>query len=118
MRAKDAIGAYGERVAGRWLEAEGLEVVERNWRCPDGELDLVARDGETLVFVEVKTRSSLAFGHPGEAVTRLKLARLRRLAARWLAEHDAHAREVRIDVVAVLRTRAGAARVEHLRGVG
>lgn len=120
MRAKDAVGAYGERVAERLLVEEGLEVVERNWRCARGEIDLVAVDHERdeIVFVEVKTRRGTAHGHPAEAVTRVKLARLRVLAALWLSEHDRRARGIRIDVVAVLARPAGPAVVEHLRAVG
>jgi putative endonuclease len=117
MRAKDALGAYGERVAERCLVDAGLVVLERNWRCEFGEIDLVARDGDCLVVCEVKTRSSVAFGHPVEAVTARKAARLRRLAAAWIQARGVHPREVRIDVVAVLRAGSGAAEVEHLRAV-
>ena len=81
----------------------GYEVVARNWRCRDGELDLIARHGRSLVFCEVKTRSSDAFGVPAEAVTREKRARIRRLAARWLSEWDGpRPREIRFDVAAVM----------------
>ncbi|MFH5822486.1 YraN family protein [Georgenia sp. AZ-5] len=120
MRAKDAVGAYGERVAARALAERGLEVIERNWRCRHGEIDLVALDRATgeVVFVEVKTRRSARYGHPAEAVTRAKLGRLRRLAGMWLSEHDVRAGGARLDVVAVLVQAGGAARVEHLRGVG
>jgi putative endonuclease len=78
-------------------------VVARNWRCRDGELDLVLRQGRTFVFCEVKTRTSDAFGVPAEAVTRQKLARIRRLAARYL-EEDApmRPREIRFDIAAIL----------------
>lgn len=117
MRAKDAVGRYGERVAAAHLEARGLQVLDRNWRGPSGELDLVAMDGDELVVVEVKTRRSDAFGHPAEAVTRAKLGRLRRLAGQWLAAHDVRPRSVRVDVVAVHVAPAGAARVEHLEAV-
>lgn len=97
------MGAVGEQLAARWYEGRGHVVLDRNWRCRDGELDLVVRDADGVIaFVEVKLRSSLAFGHPAEAVTPSKQRRIRRLAARWLAEHDAHARDVRFDVVAVL----------------
>lgn len=116
MRAKDAVGAYGERLAATHLEQSGMTVVERNWRCSDGEIDLIATDGDVLVFCEVKTRSSLAYGHPAEAVVGAKAARLRRLAARWLAEHGSGWPEVRFDVVAVLRQPRGASSVTHLRG--
>jgi len=118
MRAKDAVGRYGERVAARHVEAIGLEVLERNWRGAGGELDLVALDGDVLVAIEVKTRRGTAFGHPAEAVTATKLARIRRLTGQWLTEHPAvRCREVRVDVVAVVLPRSGAAEVEHLVGV-
>lgn len=117
MRAKDGVGAYGERVAARALVDQGMQVLDRNWRGRAGELDIVALDGDEVVVVEVKTRSGASFGHPAEAVTPAKVARLRRLAAEWLAAHDRHPAGVRIDVVAVRRRRAGAALVEHVRGV-
>ncbi len=117
MRAKDAVGRYGERVAARFLQDAGMEILERNWRCRAGELDLVARDGAVLVFCEVKTRSSTAYGDPAEAVGREKSARLRRLAAAWLDEQTDRFPEVRFDVVSVLRRPAGAAHVDHFRGV-
>lgn len=121
MRAKDAVGRYGERLAGIHLERVGLTVLDRNWRCDLGEVDLVAVDSGCLVVVEVKTRRSLEYGHPAEAVTAAKQARLRRLAARWLAERGTGTGqvfgEVRIDVVAVLWPRTGPAQLQHLRGV-
>jgi putative endonuclease len=118
VRAKDAVGQYGERVAAQHLRGAGYEVLDRNWRCRWGELDLVARDGDCVVAVEVKTRRSTAAGHPFEAVTPVKLARLRRLLAEWMSAHEAvSSRAVRIDVVAVLRPPRGPAVVEHLRGV-
>lgn len=117
MRAKDAVGRYGENVAVAHLLSAGWEVLDRNWRGASGELDIVALHGTELVVVEVKTRSGDGFGHPAEAVTPAKLARLRRLAAQWLAAHDLHPASVRIDVVAVRTSRSGAARVEHLAGV-
>jgi len=117
MRAKDAVGRYGEDVAERHLLAAGWRVLDRNWRCRDGELDLVGMDGDELVVVEVKTRRSAAYGSPAEAVTRLKLARVRRLAAQWLAAHDVRAASVRVDVIAVVLPRSGAAVVDHLVGV-
>ena len=117
MRAKDLVGRYGEDVAAAHLEAAGWQVVDRNWRGPSGEIDIVALHGEDLVVVEVKTRSGTGFGHPAEAVTPTKLARLRRLAAQWLDAHELHPRGVRIDVIAVLTSRTGAPTVEHLVGV-
>lgn len=116
MRAKDALGRYGEDVAARHLSDAGLTVVARNWRCAAGEIDIVARDGSALVICEVKTRSSAAFGLPAEAITARKAAKLRELALHWLAEHPGHGCDVRFDVVSVLRSSSGPARVEHLRG--
>lgn len=117
MRAKDAVGRYGENVAATHLIRCGWEVLDRNWRGSGGELDIVALHGTELVVVEVKTRTGDGFGHPAEAVTPAKMARLRRLAGQWLAAHDVHPASVRIDVLAVHAARSGAARVEHLRGV-
>jgi putative endonuclease len=117
MAAKDEVGRYGEDIAVRFLATTGLTILGRNWRCPQGEIDIVALDGDDVVIVEVKTRRSGAFGPPAEAVTREKLARLRRLAAAWLAQEERGFDGVRIDVVAVEVASVGAARVEHLRGV-
>ena len=114
----DSLGAYGERLAAQRLVDAGMVVLDRNWTCDLGELDLVLRDSDVLVFCEVKTRTSSAFGHPLEAVTPVKAQRLRRLAARWIQDHDVHAPGIRIDVVGVLVEGRGAAEVEHLRGVG
>ena len=117
MRAQDGLGQYGENVAVAHLRDAGLTILERNWRCDIGEIDIVARDGDTLVVCEVKTRSGTGFGSPFEAVTPLKAARLRRLAARWILDRQIHPVDVRIDLVGVLRPRRGAAEVEHVRGV-
>lgn len=113
-----ALGVYGEAYAARHLVEQGMVLLDRNWRCEAGEIDLVLRDGRVLVVCEVKTRSSTAFGSPLEGVTARKAARLRRLAARWLAQHDLHPDEVRIDLVGVLVPNAGSPRVDHVRGVG
>ena len=117
MATKDHVGRYGEEVAARHLTESGWEVVARNWRCEHGELDIVAVDGDELVAVEVKTRTTATFGTPAEAVTRAKLYRLRKLVAVWLARQPRRFAGVRIDVMGVTVPRAGAARVEHLRGV-
>lgn len=116
-KVRAAVGAFGEDVAARHLVAQGMAILDRNWRCDQGEIDLVARDGAVLVIVEVKTRRGAGYGSPAEAVTWRKAARLRRLAARWLAEHPVSPAEVRIDVVAVLVARSGGPQVEHLTGV-
>lgn len=118
MRAKDVTGRWGEDLAVAHLQAAGLTVVERNWRCAEGEIDIVAREGPCLAFCEVKTRSSTAFGDPAEAVVGRKYRRLRGLARRWLLEHpDVHVPEIRLDVVAIVRPRVGAPTVRHLRGI-
>jgi len=112
------LGGYGERLAARYLADRGLTVLDRNWRCAHGEIDLVARDGDCLVFCEVKTRRSDRFGAPVEAVDRLKVARLRRLAAAWLQSHEVRGGRVRIDVIGIVRPASGPAVVRHLEGVG
>jgi putative endonuclease len=129
-------------VAARRLVHDGLRILERNWRCPEGELDIVALDGETLAVCEVKTRSERAFQHPAEGIDRPKAERLRRLAERWLNERwPVHFEQlaqkvvgaapdtgtsngpappppggVRIDLIAVVNRFRGAALIEHVRG--
>jgi len=117
-RQNGALGAYGERVAARHLVEHGMVVLDRNWRCGLGEIDLVLREGEELVFCEVKTRSGTAYGHPLEAVDDVKADRLVHLASRWMEERGVTAAQVRFDVVAVIRSDRGAATVEHVRGLG
>ena len=104
-QARRALGASGEERAASWYEEHGYRVLARNWRCRDGELDLVVAHGRTVVFCEVKTRTSDAFGTPAEAVGHAKRARIRGLAARWL-DGEAPFRPVgiRFDVVAIQGT--------------
>jgi len=97
-----------------------MAVLDRNWRCRDGEIDIVARDGATLVVCEVKTRRAGGVEHPLAAIGAAKAARLRVLAERWLLAHPLGGppgREVRIDLVAIVPATSGAAHVEHVRGV-
>ena len=101
-QARRALGASGEEAVAAWYERRGYEVVERNWRCREGELDLIVRRNRTFVFCEVKTRTSDAFGAPVEAVNRSKQVRLRHLAARWLADAPMRPTEIRFDVASVL----------------
>jgi len=115
VRAKDAVGRYGENVAVAHLSDAGLEILARNWRCEEGEIDIVARERGAIVICEVKTRSSVRFGMPAEAISRRKADRLRRLAYLWLQDHPAFGADIRFDVVSVLRSERGAAVVEHLR---
>jgi putative endonuclease len=116
VRTRSDLGLQGERIAAAYLTDRGLRVLDRNWRCRDGELDIVAREGDALVFCEVKARSGVGFGDPVEAVGPRKQRRLRTLAQRWLAAHDEHAPELRFDVVGVLVRPAQPALVTHLRG--
>ena len=114
----DAVCKYGENIAARELTREGMFLIDRNWRCDQGEVDLVMRDDHTLVIVEVKTRTTGVGGSPLEAVDRRKAERLRRLAALWAAQHSVRARDIRIDLVGVLVPEKGAPFVDHVRGVG
>ncbi len=126
--ARGAFGRYGEDLAAAHLVTEGLTLLARNWRCRDGEVDILAREGDVLVVCEVKTRRDVSFGSPLDAVTPRKAARLRRLAGRWLAEQRAAGpadaacsgttgyATVRFDVISVIQPGRGAAQVSHLRG--
>lgn len=117
MAKKDDLGRRGEQIAADHLIELGYEIVERNWRCAHGELDIVARDGGDTVFVEVKTRGGEAFGHPFEAITAEKLTRLRQLASLWCASARPRPLSIRIDAVAVIAPRLGDVRIEHLERI-
>jgi len=114
---RQSLGRYGERLAARHLGELGFKVLARNWRCPLGEIDLVLREGDTLVVCEVKTRRSLEFGHPLAAVDPAKAERLSALAACWVDEHGLSRVPVRVDLVGILVPRSGPAQVEHVRGI-
>jgi putative endonuclease len=117
MVDRQALGRWGEDLAARHLERSGYELLARNWRCAQGELDIVARQDGAIVFVEVKARSGLAFGEPASAVTQAKAHRIHVLAARWLAEcrppgwHD-----LRFDVISIVRQRDALPELVHLQG--
>jgi putative endonuclease len=100
--ARRKLGIDGEAAAAAWYEANGYEVVERNWRCRDGELDLIVRHGHNFVFCEVKTRTSDRFGAPVEAITYDKRNRLRHLAARYLDDAPVRPVSIRFDVASVM----------------
>lgn len=114
--ASAVLGARGEQLAAAYLEGRAMVVLDRNWRCRDGELDLVALDGDEVVFVEVKTRSGTGFGLPAEAVTKDKENRIRRLAGLWLATHRASWTGVRFDVIGIVLPGVGQATIEHYTG--
>lgn len=101
-QARRALGASGEEAAARWYVSNGYAIVARNWRCREGEIDLILQKGSLIVFCEVKTRRSDAFGSPFEAVTVTKQRRIRGLALRWLEESGNHADELRFDVAGVM----------------
>jgi putative endonuclease len=113
---RHVLGIYGERLAGNYLESIGYEILERNWRCSLGEIDLIAKDKSRFVFVEVKTRNGSGFGHPLEAITELKLNRLRKLVSEWCRSRQLSGIDVRIDAVSVL-VEKGRVQVEHLKQV-
>ncbi len=112
-----SLGRYGEDVAARYLADSGMRIIDRNWRGPSGEIDLVASDQQTLVICEVKTRTQDRYGGPIAAITPGKLRRLRRLAGEWISAHSVSVDAVRIDVVAIWRPKRGPAGVQHLVGV-
>lgn len=113
-----ALGRYGEDLAARRLTEAGMRILDRNWRCRDGEIDIVAADGDALVVCEVKTRRAGWYEHPMAAVRPEKTARLRLLAERWLERHGGPPPGgVRIDVIGILLPARGAPVVQHARGV-
>ena len=114
---KDDLGRRGEECAALFLKKAGYRLIERNWRCPQGEIDLIVEHEGQIVFVEVKSRSSVAFGHPFEAITIDKLARLRRLAAAWCDQSATSPRRIRIDAISVIAPFASSPTIEHLTGI-
>jgi putative endonuclease len=98
---RQVLGQQGERLAASWYRQHGYRIVARNWRCRNGELDLVLSTGDTLVFCEVKARSSRRFGHPVEAVTALKQSKIRRLALQFMSSTRTRRRRLRFDVATV-----------------
>ncbi len=118
MAAKDVVGRNGEELAARYLTDIGLTVMSRNWRCREGELDIVATDGRELaVICEVKTRSGVRYGSGAEAVDAAKRRRIRRLATLWLAAHEARPGvRLRFDVISVLWAPGTEPQVTHIAG--
>jgi putative endonuclease len=120
--SKKLVGVRGEDLACAELERQGMQVLERNWRCRLGEIDIVAAEagptGLTLVFCEVKCRSGLSFGHPLEAITYTKLRTLRQLAAVWMREHRMQASSIRLDAIGVVLQAGLEPTLTHVRAVG
>jgi len=113
------LGDFGEEIAKKYLRQCGFQILDRNWRCYQGEIDLVARDGDVLVIVEVKTRRTTRYGTPGEAVTAEKIKRLHRLAWLWRCDHrpEGCGGGTRVDCVGVLLPRHGQLTITHHRGL-
>lgn len=121
-QSKQQLGVRGENLACAELERQGMQVLERNWRCRLGEIDIVAAEvgeaGLTLVFCEVKCRSGLGFGHPLEAITFTKMRTLRQLAALWMREHHVKASTIRLDAIGVVLVSGEPPSLTHVRAVG
>jgi putative endonuclease len=109
------LGRWGEQRAGEFLQTQGYQILERNWRCASGEIDLVAWEGECLAFVEIRTRRSRHYGAPEESITPAKRARLIVLAQTYMQAHPELACDWRIDVVAVELRRASPVRIHLIR---
>lgn len=112
-----ALGRIGEELAAGFLRRKGHVVLSRNWRCRWGEIDLVTRDHDSIVFIEVKTRSTHRAGHPFEALTHDKVSRLRRLAGLWCQAYPQSRGAIRIDAIAVTAPINAPAIIEHLESV-
>jgi len=111
-----SIGKYGEDRATEFLQRNGYQVIDRNWRCQVGEIDIVARDVDCLVFAEVKTRTRVGFGHPFEAITSAKMQTMRKLVGEWCRAHHIASVQVRLDAISVLLS-GGRVQIEHLKQV-
>lgn len=120
--SKKQLGVRGEDLACAELERQGMRILERNWRCRLGEIDIIAAEadatGLTLVFCEVKCRSGLGFGHPLEAITYTKMRTLRQLAAQWMREHRMKASSIRLDAIGVVLVPGQEPSLTHRRAVG
>lgn len=116
MAAKDELGRAGEDRAARHLTGNGYTVLARNWRCAQGEIDIVAASGDHLAVVEVKTRRSAVYGHPFEAIDRRKRRRLWQLAQAWITENPeaARGRTVRIEAIGIIGIDPSVGSLEHL----
>lgn len=118
MTTNVELGKFGESLATQYFELLGCEILDRNWRCPLGEIDLVIRDGGYTACVEVKTRRSLRAGHPLEAITPEKLQRMRQVAGQWAAANPGQRAKLRLDVISVIVTGFSDPVLKHLEGVG
>lgn len=116
MTKNQSVGKYGEDRASEFLQRLGYQLIDRNWRCDVGEIDIVARDSDCLVFAEVKTRTRVGFGHPFEAITSAKMKKMRQLVGEWCRVHQISSVQVRLDAISVLISQ-GRIHIEHLKQV-
>lgn len=120
-----SVGARGEAIAAGYLEGLGYCVLDRNWYSRYGELDLIVAQGDSLVAVEVKTRTGLGYGHPLQAITAQKAARLRRLLLEWCRAHDPDAgwearsrwKNLRVDAIGIVLRNGVSPNIDHLQGI-
>ena len=117
MAHKDELGRWGENIATEYLRTEGYEIVDRGWRCARGEIDIIVRRGDSVAFVEVKTRRTLRYGHPLEAITPAKFSRLRVLAGEWCLSVGHPVGRIRIDGIGILGDGAVVDSLDHRIGV-
>ena len=110
-----SVGNHGEELAATFLLRSGLKIIERNFRCKGGEVDIVAKDGSTFVFIEVKTSKSLAYGVPQLAVTPFKQRQISKAALTWLARHHLHDPPARFDVIAIVLDKNYSHQLEHIK---
>ena len=118
MHAKDVRGEDGEQAAVDYLEKRGFRVLDRHWKCAEGEIDIVAAERHGLVVCAVKTRSGTRHGTPLEKISQAKRNQLRRLAIQWLNAHGVRFDQIRIDDIGLLYEGTGGFTIEHIRGVG
>ena len=114
---RPAFGAWGEDLAAEYVESLGWTIIARNWACDVGEIDLVAREGQTVVFIEVKARSGTGFGDPLESITTAKVRKLHELALAWLVNQDDGVHSVRIDAIGVMVRPGTKPSITHVRGI-
>ncbi|MSS46433.1 YraN family protein [Cutibacterium sp. WCA-380-WT-3A] len=114
---RPAFGAWGEDLAAQYVQSLGWTIIARNWACDAGEIDLIARDDQTVVFIEVKARSGTGFGDPLESITTAKVRKLHELALTWLVEHDEGVHSVRIDAIGIVVHPGIEPAVTHVRGI-
>lgn len=114
---RPAFGAWGEDLAAQYVESLGWTIIARNWMCDVGEIDLIARDDQTVVFIEVKARSGTGFGDSLESITTAKVRKLHELALAWLVNQDEGVHSVRIDAIGVMVRPGAEPTVTHVRGI-